>query len=83
MAAQSPLSYAHNIRTPLLMIDNTGDRTVPPAQADRMLEAMRGAGHDDVKLERFEDGGHDPRTWAPDDQVSRLKAIVGWFDQYR
>lgn len=33
--AQSPLTYAHNIQTPLLMIDATLDTSDPPEQADR------------------------------------------------
>ena len=41
---QSPITHAHKIRVPVLVLQGDEDRAVPKAQADAMVDAMRAAG---------------------------------------
>lgn len=39
-AARSPLTHAHRMRAPLLVLQGSDDKVVPPAQADAMVELL-------------------------------------------
>jgi dipeptidyl aminopeptidase/acylaminoacyl peptidase len=41
---RSPITHANDIRVPVLVLQGDEDRAVPKAQADAMVDAMRGAG---------------------------------------
>jgi dipeptidyl aminopeptidase/acylaminoacyl peptidase len=43
-AAQSPLSYAHRVRTPTLIMTGEADVRVPPGQSHEFYRALRAAG---------------------------------------
>ena len=46
---QSPITYAAKIRTPTLMLTNTGDYRVPPTQSFKLYRALKDNGvHDEV-----------------------------------
>lgn len=53
----SPLSYAHQIRSPLLVVHGANDPRVPVAEADQIVRAVRHRGGD-VEYLRFPDEGH-------------------------
>jgi dienelactone hydrolase len=55
--ARSPITVAGAIRTPLLVLQGDADRVVAPAQADRFVDAVRGAGGS-VELHNYEGEGH-------------------------
>ena len=77
--AESPITYADNIHTPLLILSDTGDQRVPIAQSYALYHALRDRGRP-VKFVAFPRAGH-----FPTDPVGRETAErqwVGWFDQW-
>ncbi len=78
-AAESPITYAGNIRTPLLILSDTSDQRVPIAQSYALYHALHDRGRT-VKFVAFPRAGH-----FPSDPVGR-EAVeqqwVGWFDQW-
>lgn len=81
MKEQSPMTYVDNIRTPLLLLSNTGDVRVPVTQSYKLFNALRERGRE-VRMKLWPVGGHFPadpwrardidREWA-DYFVQRLK----------
>lgn len=45
LKAASPVDFAAKITAPVLLIQGTADRTVPPSQAHAMVAALEAAGH--------------------------------------
>jgi acetyl esterase/lipase len=58
VAQASPISYVRADAPPLLLIHGSDDTTVPVAQLDRFVEAMRSAGHQDLTYLRYEGASH-------------------------
>lgn len=78
----SPLAYAHQIKTPLLLIHAERDYRVAISEAEQLFAFLRLSGGT-VKLIRFPREGHPlPRTGEPEHRVQRLKHIIDWFDLY-
>ena len=79
----SPLTYASEMRTPLLLIHNEQDLRCPMEQAEQLFVQLRRMGKVDTELIRFPEEGHNlSRSGRPDRRVERLERIVGWFDRY-
>ena len=78
-AAESPITYAANIRTPLLILSDTGDQRVPIAQSYTLYRALHDRGRT-VKFLAFPRAGHFPTDPVGRESVSRQ--WVGWFDQW-
>jgi dipeptidyl aminopeptidase/acylaminoacyl peptidase len=57
LRARSPVTYAHQITAPLLVIQGANDPRVPKAEADQIVEAARSNGADVTYLV-FDDEGH-------------------------
>lgn len=75
-AAESPITYAKNVRTPLLILSDTGDQRVPIAQSYAFYHAIHDRGGT-VKFVAFPRAGH-----FPSDPVGREAAEsqwAGWF----
>jgi dipeptidyl aminopeptidase/acylaminoacyl peptidase len=80
--AQSPLTYADKINTPLLIIHSEHDWRCPIEQAQRLYVALRKR---DAVVEMlvFPGEGHElSRSGLPSHRVARFDAIVDWFDRY-
>jgi dipeptidyl aminopeptidase/acylaminoacyl peptidase len=78
----SPLAYAQNIKTPLLIIHSENDFRVPIAEAEQLFALVRRSGGT-VRLLRYPRDGHElSRSGEPKHRVSRLTEMVAWFDQY-
>jgi dipeptidyl aminopeptidase/acylaminoacyl peptidase len=78
-AAESPITFAANVRTPLLILSDTGDQRVPIAQSYALYHALRDRGRT-VKFVAFPRAGH-----FPTDPVGRetvLRQWAGWFEQW-
>ena len=54
----SPITYVGPNAPPMLIIQGTDDNTVPVAQADNLVEALKAAGAKDVTYMRLEGAGH-------------------------
>jgi dipeptidyl aminopeptidase/acylaminoacyl peptidase len=80
---KSPLTYAPNMRTPILLIHNESDLRCPMEQAEQLFVQLRRIGKVDTDLVRFPDESHNlSRSGRPDRRVERLERIVGWFDRH-
>jgi dipeptidyl aminopeptidase/acylaminoacyl peptidase len=80
--AQSPLTYADRIDTPLLIIHSEHDWRCPVEQAQRLYVALR---RRDAVVEMllFPGEGHElSRSGVPSHRVARFEAIVDWFGRY-
>ncbi|HSO69874.1 MAG TPA: prolyl oligopeptidase family serine peptidase [Arachnia sp.] len=78
---RSPINHLEDLRTPMLILQGSEDKVVPPAQAEQMAEAVRSAGQP-VALLVFEGEGHGFRTMSArrrslEAQVSFLEQVFG------
>lgn len=78
----SPLAYAHQIKTPLLIIHSENDFRVPISEGEQLFAFVRRNGGV-VKMIRYPREGHElSRSGEPAHRVSSLTHIIEWFDQY-
>ena len=81
-AAQSPLSYADSISTPMLIIHSEQDWRCPVEQAQRLYVALKLRGRP-AELLLFPGEGHElSRSGLPSHRVARFDAILEWFDRW-
>jgi dipeptidyl aminopeptidase/acylaminoacyl peptidase len=82
LAASSPITYATDITTPLLIIHSEGDLRCPIGQADALFTVLRVLERD-VEMLRFPGASHElSRSGPPTQRVARAEAIVEWFDRW-
>ena len=82
LAASSPITFATDITTPLLIIHSEGDLRCPIAQADALFTVLRLLERD-VEMLRFPGASHElSRSGPPKQRVQRAEAIVEWFDRW-
>jgi len=78
----SPLAYAHQIKTPLLILHAENDYRVPIEQAEQLFAYVRRSGGT-VEFIRFPRDGHElTRSGEPDHRVSHITHQVNWFNKY-
>lgn len=77
-AERSPIHHVHRLSTPLILLQGTDDRVVPPAQAEQMAATLREKGLP-VALVMFEGEGHGFRVL--DNQVRALEAELSFYAQ--
>ena len=79
---RSPLRYAREIRTPLLLLHGEQDLRCPISQAEELFAALRLLGRE-VELVRFPGESHElSRSGRPDRRVERLRRLMGWFQRH-
>lgn len=79
---RSPIAYAPNIKTPLLIIHSEEDYRCPVEQADQLFVALKVLGKT-VRYVRFEGESHElSRSGKPLNREKRLQEIKDWFDRY-
>jgi dipeptidyl aminopeptidase/acylaminoacyl peptidase len=82
-AAMSPISYADNIRTPLLILHNENDMRCAVEQAEQLYARIKIRGKAPVEFWRFPEESHGlSRGGRPDRRVIRLEGIAGWFKKW-
>lgn len=80
---QSPITYAGNITTPLLIEHQEGDLRCPIDQGMMLFTAMKYYDRAPVKFIRYPDEFHGmSRNGKPWHRVYRLNTFTEWFDQY-
>jgi len=81
--AQSPLTYANNVRTPLLILHSEGDLRCPIEQAEQLFAALKRQ-RCEVELVRYpREANHGlSRSGPPDLRRDRLERILGWLDRW-
>jgi dipeptidyl aminopeptidase/acylaminoacyl peptidase len=78
----SPLTYAPNIRTPLLLLHAEEDWRCPIAQAEQLFTWLRRLGRT-VELVRFPGEGHNlTRSGRPRHRLEHLEHELRWFRTY-
>jgi dipeptidyl aminopeptidase/acylaminoacyl peptidase len=78
----SPLTYAHMIDIPVLIVHSEQDWRCPVEQAQRLFVALKRRGAETEML-LFPGEGHElSRSGRPKHRVARLEAIVEWFDRW-
>ncbi len=79
---QSPLAYAENIRTPLLIVHSDEDYRCPLEQAEQLFAALRWMGRE-VELVIFRGESHGlSRGGRPGNRIERQRRILGWFQKH-
>lgn len=78
----SPLAYAPNIHTPLLILHADQDYRAPISDAEQLFAVLRRLGRE-VQFVRYPRDGHElSRSGEPKHRVDRLQRIIDWFDQH-
>lgn len=78
----SPLTYADDIATPLLIIHSENDYRCPTEQSEQLFAALRQRGAV-VEVLRILRADHNlSRNGPPQQRVVRLEAIVDWFKRF-
>ncbi len=79
---RSPISFAEQIRAPLLLIHSENDLRTPLEQAEQLFTALQVLGWD-VELLLYPDEPNGmSRTGHPWHRVHRLEAMVDWFAEH-
>jgi dipeptidyl aminopeptidase/acylaminoacyl peptidase len=76
---QSPITYVKNVKTPTLIMSDTGDVRVPIVQSFEMYRALSDNGVP-VKFIAYPVSGHSPEDPVHSADISRR--YVDWFSQY-
>ena len=76
---QSPMAYAHQIRTPTLIISDTGDERVTVSQSYKLYHALKDNGVE-VKFVVYPVSGHFPAD--PVHRRDLRRRWVEWIDQH-
>jgi dipeptidyl aminopeptidase/acylaminoacyl peptidase len=78
----SPLTYAKDITTPLLIIHSENDLRCPMEQAEQLFVALKKQ-HKEVLFVRFPDEDHElSRAGKPRHRLERFRYILQWFGRY-
>lgn len=78
----SPLAYAEQITTPLLILHSENDFRVPISEGEQLFTTLKRLGRT-VQMVRYPREGHElSRSGEPAHIIDRLQRIVGWWDRY-
>jgi dipeptidyl aminopeptidase/acylaminoacyl peptidase len=78
----SPLAYAKNVKTPLLLKHGENDLRCPIEQAEQFYTAIKRNGGE-VELVRIPDASHDlSRNGKPKLRFARLDSIIGFINRH-
>jgi dipeptidyl aminopeptidase/acylaminoacyl peptidase len=79
---QSPLMWASNVRTPLLIEHQEGDLRCPIDQGEQLYIALKVLGREVVFVRYPEESHGMSRTGKPWHRVHRLITLADWFDRH-
>ena len=75
----SPITYAENVKTPTLILSNTGDERVPISQSYTYFRVLQDNGTES-KFIAFPIAGHSPTDPIRVREMNRY--ILDWLDKY-
>ena len=79
---RSPLTYAKDITTPLLILHSEDDLRCPISEAEQLFMALKTLRRD-VTFVRFPDENHElSRSGKPRHRLERFRIILEWFAKY-
>ena len=80
--ASSPLKYAKDIETPLLIVHGENDLRCPIEQAEQLYITLKSMDKE-TEFVRFPNADHNlSRTGLPNLRIARLNEITNWFKRY-
>jgi dipeptidyl aminopeptidase/acylaminoacyl peptidase len=80
---RSPITYAANVSTPVLILHSENDLRCPIEQAEQFYVALKLLGRAEVAFVRFPDETHElSRSGKPSRRVERFRMILDWLDRY-
>ncbi len=78
----SPLKYAENVETPLLILHGERDFRCPIEQGEQLFVTLKHL-RKEVEFVRFPGANHElSRSGNPDLRIARLEQICRWFEKY-
>ena len=78
----SPLKYAKNVQTPLLILHSENDYRCPIEQSEQLYVTLKSMGKE-TEFVRFPEADHNlSRTGKPNLRFARLEQITGWMEKY-
>jgi len=78
----SPITFAHRINTPLLIIHSEHDYRVPIGQAEELFTSLKRQ-NVEVEFIRYPNEGHElSRSGQPIHRVDRYNRILDWFNRF-
>ncbi|WP_373895578.1 S9 family peptidase [Virgibacillus natechei] len=77
----SPLKYAENVETPLLILHGENDYRCPIEQGEQLFTTLKHL-RKNVEFVRFPDSSHElSRSGKPEMRIERLNHICRWFEE--
>lgn len=81
-AAHSPSNFAHQTRTPTLIVQGEADERCPIGQGEQMFITLKKAGCE-VEFARYPGGSHAMlRVGPPEHRADFLTRVLGWFQTH-
>ncbi|WP_298832098.1 S9 family peptidase [uncultured Planococcus sp.] len=78
----SPLKYAKNVETPLLILHSENDYRCPIEQSEQLYVTLKSM-KKETEFVRFPEADHNlSRTGKPNLRFARLEQITGWMEKY-
>jgi dipeptidyl aminopeptidase/acylaminoacyl peptidase len=78
----SPVTTAHRITTPTLVLHSENDWRCPPEQGEQLFVALKRAGVP-TEMVRFPNEGHElSRSGTPKHRIERFEAVLDWHARY-
>ncbi len=77
--AESPITYAADVKTPTLILTDAGDQRVPISQSFAFYRALQ-AHNVQVRMMEFPRNGHNPTD--PVGREARIRIWTEWFDKW-
>jgi len=77
--AASPITYIHNVKAPLLVLQGANDPRVPQEEAEQVVELLKKDGKT-VEAHYYPNEGHGFEK--RENQIDSIRRTVAWFDKY-
>jgi len=77
--AASPITYIHNVKAPLLVLQGGNDPRVPQEEAEQVVELLKKDGKT-VDAHYYPNEGHGFEK--RENQIDSIRRSVAWFDKY-
>lgn len=80
---RSPVTYAAQMTTPLLIVHSENDLRCPIEQAEQLFVTLKTLRRTEVVFVRFPEENHElSRSGKPSRRVERFHLILDWFDRF-
>ena len=81
--SKSPIRYAPNVRTPVLILHAEDDHRCPMEQAEQWFVALKRLGNVEVEFVRFAGESHGMSgSGRPANRLERLNRMTEWWDRH-